>query len=66
MNDTQFLNIMGLLMANTKMNLQIMKCLVTQDKYKEWDDAFKLIEDKYYDILKELSNELSDSKNDGE
>lgn len=64
MNDTQFLNIMGLLMVNTKMNMQIIHCLVTQEKYKEWDDAFKLIVDKYDDILKELSNELPNNTND--
>ena len=54
MSDLQFLNIFSLVMVNTKMNLQIMHCLLSSDKCKEWDDAFKSIENKYDEIMKGL------------
>lgn len=56
MNDEQFLSILSLVMVNTKMNLQIMHCLLNSDNCKKWDDAFESIENKYDEIMKGFMN----------
>lgn len=54
MNNKQYKSLLALIMVSVKMNMQILACLLDEEKYKEWKKCFDKVE---RDFLNEVSKE---------
>ena len=52
-----FEQLLSLEMANTRMCMQILACLLSNEQYVKWKSAFDSIEKMYCEIIKQLHKE---------
>lgn len=52
-----FEQLLSLEMANTRMCMQILACLLSNKQFAEWKSAYDSIEKRYFEIIKQLHKE---------
>lgn len=52
-----FEQLLSLEMANTKLCMQILSCLLSNKQFAEWKSCFDNIEKRYFEIIEQLHKE---------